>query len=182
MVRVATNRWVVKLDKILVNGNVAFEDQYAMIDTGTAYIVASAPSSDKIQSYIPGAAPISSKKNLMFSFPQPSLKSVEFVFGGRSIKLQPQDFGLGAIKDKQGRMCSSIVRLGDAAWPFQDNMWIIVCSLTPLQGPGHELGDCADLKNPRAASSLTMLSLSSITRHERWASRIYQKMIYRRLN
>ena len=48
----ATNRWVVRPDKILINGQLAFENQLALIDTGTAYIVASPFNFDETQKFI----------------------------------------------------------------------------------------------------------------------------------
>ena len=44
---VSSNRWIVKLDKITVNGQTVFEDQLALIDTGTAYMIASPNNFDK---------------------------------------------------------------------------------------------------------------------------------------
>ena len=120
---VAKNRWIVKLDKILVNGKIAFQDQLALVDTGTSYIVASPSNFTKIQQSIPGAATLEKKPN-MFAFPTESLKSVSFVFAGREIELKPQDFGLGGIKDETNRMCSSIVRL-PGKWEFENNLWVI---------------------------------------------------------
>ena len=120
---VATNRWIVNLDKILINGKVAFENQRALIDTGTAYIVASPGNYDKAQTFIDGAKPIEQRKGLMFSFPSENLTSVGFVFGGREISLKPQDFGLGGIKTQSNRMCSSILKL--PSWDFDDNLWVI---------------------------------------------------------
>lgn len=120
---VSTNRWIVKLDRILINGVVAFENQMALIDTGTAYIVASPANFDKTQTFIDGAAPIDQKGGLMFSFPSENLQNVGFVFGSRQLKLQRQDFGLGGIKRQGGKMCSSIVRLRE--WGFQDNLWVL---------------------------------------------------------
>ena len=118
---VSTNRWIVKLDRILINGKVAFENQLALIDTGTAYIVTSPGNFDKSQKSITGAEP--RKNGLMFTFPSESLKTVDFVFAGRSISLQPQDFRLGGIKNEAGRMCSSIVKLPE--WQFEDNLWVM---------------------------------------------------------
>ena len=120
---VSTNRWIVKLDKIVINGQVAFEDQLALIDTGTAYIVASPSNFDKAQKFIEGASPLPSKQNFMFTYPADNLKKVGFVFGGREIRLQQQDFGLGGLKSQNGKMCSSIVRL--AEWDFPEHLWVI---------------------------------------------------------
>ena len=120
---VSTNRWIVKLDKITINGKVAFENQQALIDTGTAYIVASPENFKKTQTFISGSAALASKGGNMFSFPSESLKTVGFTFGNREISLQPQDFGLGGIKNKAGSMCSSIVKLSD--WDFPSDLWII---------------------------------------------------------
>ncbi|KAG8525648.1 uncharacterized protein KY384_000408 [Bacidia gigantensis] len=118
---VSTNRWVVKLDQILINGKIAFENQQALIDTGTAYIVSSPSNFDKSQEFIEGASP--RKNGLMFTFPSENLQSVEFVLGGRKIRLQPQDFGLGGIKNEAGRMCSSIVKL--PKWEFEESLWVL---------------------------------------------------------
>ncbi|KAL8786296.1 MAG: hypothetical protein Q9213_002891, partial [Squamulea squamosa] len=118
---ISTNRWVVNLDQILINGKVAFENQQALIDTGTAYIVSSPSNFDRTQTYIQGAAP--RKNGLMFTFPTESLQSVEFVLGGRKIRLQPQDFGLGGIKSESNRMCSSIVKL--PKWDFEESLWVL---------------------------------------------------------
>ncbi|KAL8733468.1 MAG: hypothetical protein Q9166_002094 [cf. Caloplaca sp. 2 TL-2023] len=120
---VAKNRWIVKLDRILINGQVAFENQLALVDTGTAYLVASPANYDKTQKYITGAAPIEKKGGNMFSFPSESLQKVGFVFGGREFRLHPQDFGLGGVQSQSGKMCSSIVRLPE--WQFEDNLWVI---------------------------------------------------------
>ena len=120
---VATNRWVVKLDKILINGQVAFENQLALIDTGTAYMVASPSNFDKAQKFIDGAAPLKSKGGNMFAFPADNLKKVGFVFGGREIRLHPQDFGLGGVKSQSNQMVSSIVKLSE--WDFPEELWVI---------------------------------------------------------
>ena len=120
---VSTNRWIVKLDKITINDKIVFENQLALIDTGTAYIVASPSNFDKTQASIAGAKPIASKSGNMFSYPVSSLQSVGFTFGGREINLQPQDFGLGGVKSQKGAMCSSIVRLND--WDFGEDLWVI---------------------------------------------------------
>jgi hypothetical protein len=84
----------------------------------------------------------------MFSFPQESLSTVEFVFGGRSIPLQKQDFGLGGIKDSKGQMCSSIVQIEN--YPFQDDLWIIVSMETSDDNTR------ADSSTHRVAFSWTM--------------------------
>ena len=120
---ISTNRWIVKLDKITINGKVAFEDQLALIDTGSAYIIASPSNFDKTQTFIPGATPLQSKKGNMFVFPGENLKYVGFTLGGRQIRLQPQDFGLGGVTSQGGKLCSSIVRLSD--WEFPSNLWVI---------------------------------------------------------
>ena len=44
----------------------------------------------------------------MFSFPSENLQKVGFVFGGREIRLQSQDFGLGGTKTQGGKMCSAL--------------------------------------------------------------------------
>jgi cathepsin D len=128
---VSGERWVVKLDEVRINGRVVFKDQLALIDTGTAYIVTSPTAYAKVKDTIPGTEDIRGRKeSRMFSFPEASLRSVEFVFGGRSMELKKQDFGLGGIRDvKTTRMASSIVSLpgerGVEVFSGMETMWII---------------------------------------------------------
>ncbi|KAI9791552.1 MAG: hypothetical protein M1833_001508 [Piccolia ochrophora] len=120
---VSRDRWIVALDRVVINGKQAFEGQYALVDTGTAAIVTSNKVFNRVQSLIPGSQSMPGQGQKMFSFPTESLSSVEFVFNGRSFALQKQDFGLGDLKDNRNRRCSSIMTLDE--YPFPDDLWII---------------------------------------------------------
>lgn len=120
-------RWIVGLDEVRVNGVVVFRKQLALIDTGTAYIVTSDNVFQKVKAAIPGSEDVQGKRG-MFSFPETSLRSMEFVFAGRSLELRKQDFGLGGIVDpKTTRMVSSIVSLPGEGEAFAglEQLWII---------------------------------------------------------
>lgn len=133
--------WLVRLDEIRVNGHTVATGQQALIDTGTAYIVASQPAFRAFKAAIPGAEDIvekdlekrkgKQKQSAMFSFPSASLRSVEFVFGGRSMQLRRQDFGLGQIRvgEAGNRMCASIVQIpgdeGTEVFRGREQMWIV---------------------------------------------------------
>lgn len=96
----AEDRWIVELDTVLINGARAFEDQMALIDTGTAYILTTPAVFQKVQTLILGAS-LTSRLTLSTYSPS-ALKSVSFVFGGREMMLHHKDFTLGQIKDKDG--------------------------------------------------------------------------------
>lgn len=122
----AQNRWVVKLDSVSLNGKVVFQNQYALIDTGTSYIMTSPTSLDQFRRQITGAK-ITPSKKYMFMYPPSSITSVSFVLGGREIQLHPSDFSLGEIKpDSKGNLwaLSSICTV-PGGWPFPDNLWIL---------------------------------------------------------
>ncbi|KAF8247711.1 acid protease [Wilcoxina mikolae CBS 423.85] len=125
--KVSGERWIVKLDEVRVNGGVVFRDQLALVDTGTAYIVTSDVVFRRVMGVIKGAEVVKGRKG-MFSFPEESLRSVEFVFGGRSMELRKQDFGLGGlVEGEERRMVSSIVSLQDGGEAFagMEQLWVI---------------------------------------------------------
>jgi len=135
--QIVPDRWIVALDQVLINGEVVLENQRALIDTGTPYMVASPSNYEKVISKIMGASKWSQKQGLYFTYPKPNLEKVSFVFSGRTFNLFPQDFSLGGIKlfqkrkdstaepaeKDQPRLVSSIVRL--ASWQFDEDLWII---------------------------------------------------------
>ncbi|KAF8539455.1 aspartic peptidase domain-containing protein [Trichophaea hybrida] len=126
-VRMGEERWIVKLDGVRVNGRVVFRNQLALVDTGTAYIVTSDVVFGSFMGVIHGAEMVKGRKG-MFSFPEESLRSVEFVFGGRSLELRRQDFGLGGlVEGEERRMVSSIVSLQDGGEAFggMEHLWVI---------------------------------------------------------
>lgn len=121
--------WLVKLDEVRINGKTVAKNQRALIDTGTAYIVVSQPTFATVKAAIPGAEDIKGEQISMFSFPEANLRSVEFFFGGRSMELRRQDFGLGQVTVGDNRMCSSIVQIpgveGKEVFAGREQMWII---------------------------------------------------------
>ena len=124
--QISPDRWIVKLDAVIINGVEAFTNQRALIDTGNAYITVSPQTFTSVQSFIPGSRQ-DPKKGLRFAFPQDSLQSIDFVLGGRSLRLNRQDFVLGNWTIGSGRTgyLSSIQRSPE--WPagFED-LWVLV--------------------------------------------------------
>lgn len=125
--QLSPDRWIVKLDAVVINGVKPFVDQRALIDTGNAYITVSPQVFTKVQTSIPGSRQ-DPKRGLIFAFPQDSLQGVEFVFGGRGLHLNRQDFVLGnwiVVSGNTG-LLSSIQRSRE--WPggFVD-LWVRVC-------------------------------------------------------
>ena len=120
------NRWIIKLDAIILNGIKIFENQYALIDTGTSYILTSSVSFTKFRKAVgKGARPT---VDYMFGYLKDSIKTVTFVLGGRPIDLHPNDISLGDLKpDREGvvRTLSSICTLPQDKWGFPNNLWIL---------------------------------------------------------
>ena len=124
--QLSPDRWVVKLDAVIINGTTAFTDQRALIDTGNSYITVSPETFQRVQRFIPGSL-TDPRRGLTFAFPQNALQSIEFVFGSRTFHLNRQDFVIGnwQVRGKSGYL-SSIQRSPE--WPenFEDT-WIMVC-------------------------------------------------------
>jgi cathepsin D len=128
------DRWIVKLDAILLNGVEIQElkDQYALIDTGTSYIVTSPTNMQTFRHAVgAGARPLSRAKPYMWAYPSKpvsSITSISFKLGGRTIELHPGDLSLGQdlAPDKDGviRSVSSICTL-PGTWPFAPNLWVL---------------------------------------------------------
>lgn len=123
---VVANRWVVKLDSVILNGTKTFEDQYALIDTGTAYILTSPPTFTRFRKAVGrGARPT---KDYMFAYLKNSIKTLSFVLGGRQIDLYPADISLGDLApDAEGviRSLSSVCTVPEGNWLFPDNLWVL---------------------------------------------------------
>lgn len=123
------NRWIVKLDAVLLNGIEIqeFHDQYALIDTGTSYIVTSPLNMTTFRHKV-GAGARPTSKRYMWAYPKSSISSISFKLGGRVIELHPSDFSLGDLEpdsNKVVRSLSSICTLPGNKWPFPDNLWIL---------------------------------------------------------
>ena len=124
--QLSPDRWIVRLDAVVINGVTAFTNQRALIDTGNAYITVSPPIFTKAQTFIPGSRQ-DPKKGLRFAFPQDSLRSIDFVFGGRSLHLNRQDFVIGnwSVGSGKSGYLSSIQRSPE--WPDGfDDLWVRV--------------------------------------------------------
>lgn len=123
------DRWIVKLEAVLLNGVeiTELQDQYALIDTGTSYIVTSPLNMTTFRHKVGhGARPTS--KQYMWAYPKSLISSISFKLGGRVIELHPSDFSLGDLDpDLSGvvRTLSSICTLPDNKWPFPNNLWIL---------------------------------------------------------
>ena len=123
------NRWVILLKEVLINGVSVCEDQWALIDSGTSYIITSKDNFDEVSKRLEGGpahidGKISSK---LIAFPERNLTSIEFVFGTgkakRSFPLTKEDLELG--KDSKVLEVSSIVTIDDFSSSFDNNFWIL---------------------------------------------------------
>lgn len=120
-----SNRWIVELDAVLLNGVRVVEKQYALIDTGTAYILTSTSTFTTFRHAIKGARPT---KDYMFGYLKGTIQNVSFVLGGRQIDLHPEDISLGDLKvpsDARSWSLSSICTLPKEQWIFPDNLWVL---------------------------------------------------------
>jgi hypothetical protein len=127
--RGGVDRWLVKMKEVRINGRTVFRDQFALVDTGTAYITVSGRVFEGVKAAIPGAKDLEGRGG-MFSFPEGELEGIGFCFGGREMKMTRQDFGLGGMREK-GRLVSSIISVppredGDDVFEGEmENVWII---------------------------------------------------------
>lgn len=127
--QLSPDRWIVKLDAVIINGVTAFTDQRALIDTGNAYITVSPQIFTKVQTFIPGSRQ-DPKRGLRFAFPKDALKNIEFVFDGRHLCLNRQDFVVGNWTVGSGKTgyLSSIQRSLVFPDGFED-LWVMVRGL-----------------------------------------------------
>ncbi|KAK5944855.1 hypothetical protein PMZ80_002057 [Knufia obscura] len=127
------NRWIIELNEVIVNDQVVLRNQRALIDTGTAFMLANAEAYKTIMRSIADAR---SFKPGYFSYPESSLTSIGFKFGERTILLRQSDFSLGQKKypmnatgapdtSQPARYVSSIIR--QDSWPedFGNDLWVL---------------------------------------------------------
>ena len=125
-------RWVIRLNEVVVNDEVLFEDQYAFIDTGTSYVLTSGSNFTQVKEKLQGKPFVIDGKssNQLFVYAEKSLKSIKFNFGqksddgpgqDRSFPLTNEDLSLG--RDPDQRCVSSIAT--SSTFPFEDNYWVL---------------------------------------------------------
>lgn len=128
------NRWIIRLNEVLVNGESLFSDQFALIDSGTSYVITSNSNFNAVRDKLGGTATVLKGKTSqkLFAFPPDNLKSMVFNFGrrsggegtpnqDRSFPLFNEDLNLG--RDDSNQCVSSIVTLPE--FPFPNNYWIL---------------------------------------------------------
>lgn len=120
----ASNRWLVTLDEVRINGVTKLTGQKALIDTGTSWLLVSQKKMLQVSETIAGAMLVPDKP--FFGYPEASLQKVSFVFGGREFQLGSSDFGLGLHRliDGKDLLVSSICTITDP-WPLDDDVWIV---------------------------------------------------------
>ncbi|KAF3931435.1 Gastricsin [Dactylella cylindrospora] len=112
-------RWVVKLNQIIINNKVEFENQYALIDTGTAYIITSDPNFNKMVDITQG----SRAGNSLFTYNKESLQSISFAFDRGTLNLSPEDFSIGETAGKTRHF--SCITKAPSAGSLPKNIWIL---------------------------------------------------------
>ena len=181
----AMDRWIVKLDAVKINGKTIFEDQRALIDTGNSYITVSPKTFTLVRQSIPGSI-VDPNRGLTFAFPKESISSVEFVLGGRSLKLNPQDFSLGNWTISSNSSYLSSIQKSPLFPSGYDNMWVLVCQILSRRCDARGFLELIELR--RAVYSLITFSRSSITTIDEWASqtsetrKLREKCIVRHLS
>ena len=130
-------RWLVKLNSVIINGdedNPICEDQFALVDSGTSYIITHPDRFAEVQKRLGGKVMTLGDKyeDRFIAFPEQNLKSIQFNFGrqdeddpgknlARSFPLGNDDLNLG--RDQDNLCISSITTF--AGFPFPDNYWIL---------------------------------------------------------
>ncbi|KAF4621925.1 hypothetical protein G7Y89_g14418 [Cudoniella acicularis] len=91
-------QWVVRLNKVTVNGVVICEDQIALMDTGSSYLATSKAHIDRIAEVIEGK--VSKSGNIVYT--AGALEKVAFTFGDTaeaSFLLNDEDLSIGAVSN-----------------------------------------------------------------------------------
>ncbi|RGP78807.1 acid protease [Fusarium longipes] len=88
--------WVVRLNKVIVNGVVICEDQLALIDTGSSYVTTTEENCQDIAKAVRGKA-----SNRIVSYPSGGLSEFSFTFGDgtgeATFSLNDEDLSLGPV-------------------------------------------------------------------------------------
>lgn len=88
------DKWVVELDKVIINGKAMTpRRRTALIDTGTSYVCAPEKDFDELSHMLDGH-PLADASPF-FSVPKEKLTEVAFVLGGRKLPLMEEDLFLG---------------------------------------------------------------------------------------
>lgn len=85
-------QWVIKLDKVTINGTVVCSNQLALIDTGTAFVLAADSNMKKVVQQLQGK--VTSDGN-HFVYDEKSLSDVSFEFAGGVLDFEPANFFTG---------------------------------------------------------------------------------------
>ncbi|EHK96523.1 putative Cathepsin E-B [Glarea lozoyensis 74030] len=85
-------KWVVKLDKLNINGTVVCTDQLALIDTGTAFVLAADSNMKKVVQHLQGRV---SSRGDHFVYDEKSLRNISFEFAGGVLEFEPANFFTG---------------------------------------------------------------------------------------
>lgn len=92
------DKWVVELDKVIINGKeMTPRRRTALIDTGTSYVCAPEKDFDELSSMLDGH-PLADASPF-FSVPKEKMTEVSFVLGGRKLPLRDDDMYLGQAGD-----------------------------------------------------------------------------------
>ncbi|KAG8361337.1 hypothetical protein FVEN_g1017 [Fusarium venenatum] len=88
--------WVIRLNKVTVNGIVVCEDQLALVDTGSSYLTTTEDNCREIAKVIQGKA-----NNRIVAYPNGNLREFSFTFGDAAgeatFGLNKEDLSLGPV-------------------------------------------------------------------------------------
>ncbi|VTO91854.1 unnamed protein product [Fusarium graminearum] len=100
--------WVIRLNKVKVNGVVICQDQLALVDTGSSYLTTTEENCREIAKVIQGKA-----SNRIVTYPSGGLSELSFTFGdasgGATFGLNKEDLSLGPVPGSGGDVLRSPV-------------------------------------------------------------------------
>lgn len=108
--------WVIKLDKVTVNGTLVYSNQLALIDTGTAFVLAADANMKKFVQQLQGKV---TSDGAHFFYDEKSLSVVSFEFAGGVLDFESANFFTGG---------GSTARVGcvtKAPSIVSSNVWIL---------------------------------------------------------
>lgn len=117
-------QWVVRLNKVTVNGVVICENQLALLDTGSSYIATNKANIDKVAGQIQGK--VNRGGNLVY--PTAALKQVSFLFGDTSedsFFLNDEDLSLGPAGASSTDTKSPFIYLKSLDVGDKKDFWIL---------------------------------------------------------
>lgn len=122
------HQWMVQLDEVWVNDCLVVENQSALIDTGTSYIITSEANFGRVMKKMNGR--ICGSAGVAFEYAFGTLHDISFVLGGRRFTLNPEDLSLGqGTRGTDGTpwMVSSIMTIGKGPqnMQFPEGLWVL---------------------------------------------------------